>query len=193
MPKNSTPRPTERPPTPAVAVLRWPAQDEERRRLAALGRPRVLVTAAGVTPPSLLDDREVWLEDGCAASRLIDAMAELGRDAVAAPGRPLLDEDGLLRHGGRWVAVPDSQLGVVELLVRNFRRLTPYEDVRAAYPRRGGRQVGRDALHGLVTRLDTRVRTVGLRLDIVRRRGMVLAALDPGHHNPSTEGVSVPT
>jgi hypothetical protein len=39
----------------AVAVLRWPDQEHERRRLAALGRPRVLLAAADVIPPSLLD------------------------------------------------------------------------------------------------------------------------------------------
>lgn len=191
MPKNSSPRSPERPDRPAVAVLRRPGQEGERRRLAALGRPRVLVTAAGVTPSSLLDDREVWLEGGCAATRLVDAMDELGRDAVVAPGRPLLD-DGLLRHAGRRVDIPASQLGVVELLVRNFRRLTPHEDVRAAY-RRAGKQVGREAINALVTRLDTRVRTVGLRLDGVRRRGVILAGCDPGPNNPPNEGVNVPT
>jgi hypothetical protein len=178
MPEDTTTRPPAQPVLPAVAVLRWPAHEEERRSLAALGRPRILVTGPDVTPPSLLDDREVWLRGGCDAAVVVDAMERLRHGAGMAFGRPLLDEDGLLRYAGRWVDVVPAQVGVVGLLVRSYGRIVPHEDVRAAYLR-GGRQVSSASIRALVKRLDARVSLVGLRLHNVRRRGIVLAPSGP--------------
>jgi hypothetical protein len=156
-----------------VAVLRWPAQDRERRRLAALGRPRVLLTGLDIAPPSLLDDRELWVAHAGDARSLADAMEFLGREAGPARGRPLLDEDGRLRHDGRWVDITPSQVGVVEVLVADYRRLVPMERLREAH-RRAGRIVSASAITALVQRLDTRVSPIGLRVRHVRRRGAML-------------------
>jgi hypothetical protein len=86
---------------------------------------------------------------------------------------PTLDDDGLLRFGGRWVPIPDTQIPVVDLLVRNLGRLVRNSDVRAAYEQAGGSGTA-TSLRSLVYRLGRRVAEVGLRLHVVRSRGLVL-------------------
>lgn len=166
---------TRTPPSPfaAVAILRWPEQDTDRRRLAALGRPRVLLTTGDVAPPSLLDDREAWIPDGSDIGTLLEAMENLDRMATLAPGRPLLDPDGLLRYAGRWVEIPRAQLGIVAVLVENYQHLVTNDALREAYER-SARSTSASSLSGLIQRLGTRMTRIGLDLRRVRRRGVVL-------------------
>jgi hypothetical protein len=111
-------------------------------------------------------------------------MAEVRRDEIAPsdwiddadaarPGPPVLDADGLLRHRGRWVPIPDTQLVVVELLVRNFGRLVGTSELRRAYEEAGGSGTS-TSLRSLIHRLGRRVAKVGLQLHVVRSRGLVL-------------------
>lgn len=111
-------------------------------------------------------------------------MAEARRDDItpsdwtdhgdtAPPGPPVLDADGLLRHRGRWVSIPDTQLAVVALLVRNLGRLVGTHEVRRAYEEAGG-SGSAASLRSLVHRLARRVAKVGLTLHVVRSRGLVL-------------------
>jgi hypothetical protein len=86
---------------------------------------------------------------------------------------PMLDADGLLRFRGRWVPIPDTQIPVVDLLVRNLGRLVRNSDVRAAYEQAGGSGTA-TSLRSVVHRLGRRVAEVGLRLHVVRSRGLVL-------------------
>ena len=92
---------------------------------------------------------------------------------TSPPTGPTLDADGLLRHRGRWVPIPDTQLMVVELLVRNLGRLVGNSDVRKAYEAAGGSGTS-TSLRSLVHRLGRRVAEVGLKLHVVRSRGLVL-------------------
>ena len=90
---------------------------------------------------------------------------------------PRLDEDGLLRVGERWVAIPDAQLPVVALLVARYRRLVRKDALIAAYVEGGNS--GHDAsIRSLVARVARRVDRLGLRLHTVRGRGVVLAPVD---------------
>ena len=92
---------------------------------------------------------------------------------------PILDADGLLRHRGRWVPIPDTQLPLVELLVRNLGRLVGTSEVRRAYERAGGSGTS-TSLRSLIHRLGRRVAEVGLQLHVVRSRGLVLDVAGPG-------------
>jgi hypothetical protein len=89
------------------------------------------------------------------------------------PDAPTLDDDGLLRFRGRWVPIPDTQIPVVDLLVRNLGRLVRNSDVRAAYEQAGGSGTA-TSLRSLVYRLGRRVGEVGLRVHVVRSRGLIL-------------------
>jgi DNA-binding response OmpR family regulator len=93
-----------------------------------------------------------------------------------AVGRPVLDEDGLLRHAGRWVPISDTQIPLVAVLVRNVGRLVTSAEVRRAYTAAGG-SGSPTSLRSVVHRLGRRVAEVGLRLHVVRGRGLVLDAV----------------
>jgi hypothetical protein len=82
----------------------------------------------------------------------------------------VLDGDGLLRFDGQWVAVPDGQLAVVELLVRRQGRLVRTQELLDAHRGAGGAP----ALWSLIHRVRVRVRRIGLTVHVVRGRGVVL-------------------
>jgi DNA-binding response OmpR family regulator len=88
---------------------------------------------------------------------------------------PVLDEDGLLRHAGWWVPISDTQIPLVAVLVRNMGRLVSSAEVRRAYTAAGG-SGSPTSLRSVVHRLGRRVAEVGLRLHVVRGRGLVLDA-----------------
>jgi len=87
---------------------------------------------------------------------------------------PRLDEDGLLRVGDRWVAIPDAQLAVVELLVDRYGRLVRKEAVAAAYVG-AGNSGNEGSIRSLMGRLSRRVAQLGLQIHTVRGRGVILA------------------
>lgn len=87
---------------------------------------------------------------------------------------PRLDEDGLLRVGDQWVAIPDAQLPVVTLLVDRYGRVVRKEAVRVAYVEAGNS--GHEAsIRSLLARVAHRVARLGLQLHTVRGRGVMLA------------------
>lgn len=98
---------------------------------------------------------------------------------MVGEAHPVLDEDGLLRLGERWVAIPDGQLSVVELLVERFGRTVSTEQIAAAYTSSGGS--GHAAsIRSLLTRLGRRVARLGLCLETVRGRGVMLVLAERG-------------
>lgn len=103
-------------------------------------------------------------------------------EAVADPTIPTLDQDGLLRHRGRWVAISDSQLPVVALLLSRLGRLVRDSEILAAYVDAGG-SGSQASFRSLVHRVRSRLGELGLELRSVRGRGFVLdvpAALPVG-------------
>jgi hypothetical protein len=92
---------------------------------------------------------------------------------VVDPATPVLDDDGLLRHRGLWVPISDAQIPVVALLVRNIGRLVSAAEIRRTYIAAGG-SGSQASLRSVVHRLGRRVADVGLRLYVVRGRGVVL-------------------
>jgi hypothetical protein len=91
---------------------------------------------------------------------------------------PVLDEDGLLRFGGRWVALSPVQARVVALLLDRFAGgVTTHEELRAAAWGSSARSP--QALATLVKRLRRRVEPLGLDVLTVRLRGYVLDVRRP--------------
>jgi hypothetical protein len=150
-----------------VPMLRWPDQESERRRLAELGEPRVLILDPTMSPPEPLDDLEHWAIDW---SLMPATLAS----------QPRLDEHGLLHHRGQWVAISDAQLGVVRLLVENLGGLVERERLRAAYLDAGGSPTTA-SFRSLIHRLRARFADVGLEMHVVRTKGIVLTPAEaPG-------------
>ena len=107
---------------------------------------------------------------------VLGALEKTMNDTVPIPGDllPRLDEDGLLRVGDQWVAIPDAQLPVVALLVDRYGRLVRTEAIAAAYVEAGNS--GHDAsIRSVVARVAHRVARLGLKLHTVRGRGVMLA------------------
>jgi hypothetical protein len=162
-----------------VELLRWPEQDDRRRLLATLGRPRLLLLSPDAPPPTLVDDLELWIPDGSDPNLIATGITALQQKILTEDDEPVLDDDGLLWFRGNWVAVPDGQLPVIELLVRNYRRLVRNDDLLHAYQRAGGSGTTA-SLRALVGRVGQRLAGVGLDLQVVRRRGVLLGARPPG-------------
>jgi hypothetical protein len=158
---------------PPVELLRWPEQDDRRRLLATLGRPRLLLLAPDAPPPTLLDDLELWIPDGSDPNLIATAVTALQQKVLIDDSAPVLDDDGLLWFQGRWVAIPDAQLPVVDLLVRNYKRLVHNDDLRHAYQRAGGSGTYA-SLRALIGRVNQRLTELGLDLQVIRRRGVLL-------------------
>jgi len=186
MPDPATPTDTATPdqPTtyvPHVELLRWPAQDDRRRLLASLGEPRILLLTPGGPTPALIDDIELWIAEGGDPSDLVRGVAALQRrilDSHIPPAAPALDDDGLLWFRGRWIAVSDTQLPVVDLLVQNYQRLVRNEDLSRTYLDAGG-GTSPASFRTLIGRVAKRLSEVGLKLHVVRRRGVILAIDEP--------------
>lgn len=111
-------------------------------------------------------------------------MAELSRTEISRtiwiidrtdvlPDPPVLDDDGLLRHAGRWVPISEAQMPVVDLLVRNVGRLVTNAQIELTYTAAGG-SGSTTSLRSVIHRLGRRVAVVGLHLHVVRGRGVVL-------------------
>jgi hypothetical protein len=167
---------------PAVAVLRWPDQDEDRRRLATQGRPRVLLISGYEVPPAVLDDHEVWLLSGAEPAEILSAIDTLRERARVRPPAPRLDDDGLLWFAGRWVAVPETQIPVVDLLVDNIGQIVDFDAVRAVYHQAGG-STRATAVRTLIHRVGVRLGRLGLELRVIRQRGVMLVVV--GGHAPA--------
>ncbi len=92
-----------------------------------------------------------------------------GRDGRAA----FVDDGGLLRFAGRWIAVTDQQAPMVELLARRLGSLVRNEELLAAHCAGGGAN-NRGALRARICRLRRQLATVGLTLHVVRGRGVLV-------------------
>jgi hypothetical protein len=163
-----------------VALLAWPAEDGERRHLAALGEPRLLLVDPGVSPPAPLDGNEDWVRSTNDPEE-VQARAEalLARLAAAPRWTPVLDEDGLLRTPSGWAAITDAQLPVLQLLLANLGRVVTTEAISGVY---GGQATGgRPAsMRTMLARLNARIRPLGLELVTIRRRGVLLQVVAGG-------------
>ena len=86
---------------------------------------------------------------------------------------PSLDEFGILRHRGRWVALSHAEESAMRLLLHDLGQVVP----RQAFNQR--LWPGRDArrsIDTLICRLRRSVAPIGLRIATVRSRGFLLEA-----------------
>lgn len=86
---------------------------------------------------------------------------------------PYVDDGGLLRLGGSWVAIPDAQLPVLELLLERYDRVVRTEELAERYAEAGG-SGSPGAVATMLRRLGDRVARLGLQLVTIRDRGQVL-------------------
>lgn len=157
-----------------VVLVRWPAEEERRRHLAAEGRPRLLLVDAAAPAPGVTDPLEDWVrvpaDDGDVQARLSTLAARARR--VDPDGVPALDDDGVIRCNGAWASLPPVEARLTAALLERFGAVVSRDVLaRAGWP---DGAPGRNALDVHVLRLRRRLAPVGLVIRTVRSRGYLL-------------------
>jgi hypothetical protein len=161
-----------------VALVQWPAEQERREQLRRAGQPRLLLVERGA-PPIPVDQLEDWIRLPANDLDLrIRVEALRRRTAAAGACGPLLDDDGVLRVGGRWVSLPPVEARLTAALLERFGAVVSRDALaRSAWP---GGAPGRNALDVRVVRLRRRLSPLRLAIRTVRSRGYLLERADGG-------------
>ena len=166
-------------------MLRWPEEAGRRSSISQSGVPRLLLVADGAEPPTVADCLEDWIRVPAAESEVrarVDALAVRSQahlancddtpDPPVAPAVPEIDDFGVLRVNGSWVALPPLEARLAEALLERLGAVTSRELlVRAGWP---AGAPGRNALDVHVLRLRRRLQPVGLAIRTVRSRGYLM-------------------
>jgi two-component system, OmpR family, response regulator len=167
-----------------VTMLRWPEEEGRRSRISLAGEPRLLLVPDGEEPPPVADCLEDWIRIPAAENEVrarVDALAVRSQAHTAnghsngnghAPTGPELDDFGVLRLNGAWVALPPLEARLAEALLERLGAVTSRELlIRAGWPTGAP---GRNALDVHVLRLRRRLTPVGLAIRTVRSRGYLM-------------------
>jgi hypothetical protein len=166
-------------------LVRWPVDQARREALHDEGRPRLLLVEDG-PPPVVSDELEDWIR---VPAEEIDlrARVEVLRRRVAEITAPVpeLDDDGVLRVGGRWVSLPPVEARLTAALLDRFGAVVSRDALsRAGWPQAAP---GRNALDVHVLRLRRRLAPVALAIRTVRSRGYLLESLAPSAGAPASD------
>ncbi len=164
-----------------VTLLRWPEEEARRARIGLQGGPRLLLVPDGEDPPTVSDCLEDWIRVPAAENEVrarVDALSVRTQVHMAngRPGTddapPALDDFGVLRMNGSWVALPPLEARLAEALLERIGTVTSRETlIRAGWP---VAPPGRNALDVHVLRLRRRLQPVGLAIRTVRSRGYLI-------------------
>ena len=164
-------------------MLRWPEEEGRRARISQAGAPRLLLVADGEEPPAVADCLEDWIRVAAPENEVrarVDALAVRSQAHApnganghgVAPTGPELDDFGVLRVNGAWVALPPLEARLTEALLERLGAVTSRELlIRAGWP---SGAPGRNALDVHVLRLRRRLSPVGLAIRTVRSRGYLM-------------------
>jgi len=131
------------------------------------------VVDQGVAPPLPVDDLEDWVRWPPDPDDITARATNLRRRVVLIPEPAVLDDDGLLRRGEHWVAFTEVQVPVLRLLLDNLDRVVRFQTILETYAEAGGTS-NEVSVRTVLSRLDARLRPLGLELETVRRRGVLL-------------------
>lgn len=169
-----------------VTMLRWPEEAGRRSSISQSGVPRLLLVADGEDPPPVADCLEDWIRvpaDESEVRARVDALAARGQahlengngsdhEQIPGPAAPGIDDFGVLRLNGTWVALPPLEARLATALLERLGAVTSRETlIRAGWP---AGAPGRNALDVHVLRLRRRLQPVGLVIRTVRSRGYLM-------------------
>ena len=165
-------------------MLKWPDESARRSRSCQAGEPRLLLVPEGEEPPAVVDCLEDWIRVPATENEVrarVDALAVRSqvhlpdggvRNGHEVHAAPALDDFGVLRIDGAWVALPPLEARLTEALLERLGAVTSRELlIRAGWP---SGAPGRNALDVHVLRLRRRLEPVGLAIRTVRSRGYLL-------------------
>ncbi len=160
-----------------VTLLRWPEEEPRRARIGSQGGPRLLLVPDGEDPPTVSDCLEDWIRVPAAENEVrarVDALSvrSQAHGASNTDAGPVLDDFGVLRLNGSWVALPPLEARLAQALLERMGTVTSRETlIRAGWP---VAPPGRNALDVHVLRLRRRLHPVGLAIRTVRSRGYLI-------------------
>jgi DNA-binding response OmpR family regulator len=166
-----------------VVLVRWPVEAARRDELQRAGRPRLLLLEHDAAPPVAEDDLEDWIRVPAGEVDLRARVDGLRRRVAAkVDAAPVLDDDGVLRLGDRWVSLPPVEARLTEALLGRYGAVVSREALaRAGWP---AGAPGRNALDVHMLRLRRRLAPLALAIRTVRSRGYLL------ERQSAAEGVS---
>ncbi|CAN5727180.1 MAG: winged helix-turn-helix domain-containing protein [Iamia sp.] len=161
-----------------VTLVRWPAQDARRTALRAARRARLLLLDPSTPVPTPDDDLEDWVRIPVAEADLRARVRWLahrvaGCDATGDDTGPTIDEDGLVRIGPDWVALPPVEHRLARALLDRMGAVVSRDALaHAGWP---DGAPGRNALDVHVLRLRRRLAPLRMTIHTVRSRGYLLS------------------
>jgi len=158
----------------AVALVHYPSEGELRLSLAEGEKPRLLLVENG-TPPLVTDPFEDWIMMPADAIELSARLENLKR-RWENPGKPGLDENGVLTWRGLWVALSPIEARLAGVLLERFGALVSHRALADAWGE--SHDVQQNSLNVQIHRLRRRLGPVGLVVRTVRKRGYVLEAVN---------------
>lgn len=165
-----------------ITLVRWPEQEATRAALRSEGRPRMLLLGPSAPAPDPGDDLEDWVRIPVAEADLRARVRWLAHRVAHGTGsrpevRPVLDDDGLIRVGDGWVALPPVEHRLARALLDRLGTVVSRDALASAGWPEGA--PGRNALDVHVLRLRRRLAPLDLTIHTVRSRGYLLAVRAP--------------
>ena len=155
-----------------VVLIRWPGEQERLQAARDAGEPRLLLVEPTTDPPSTVDPLEDWVRVDEDPGDVQARVTVLARRADGRGAVPTVDDDGLLHHRDRWVALSPLEATIARALVERYGAVVGRDVLaRRAWP------TGvptRNALDVQMVRFRRRVEPLGLEVRTVRSRGYLL-------------------
>jgi two-component system, OmpR family, response regulator len=161
----------------SVVLVQWPGEASRLERLRADGVPRLLLVDSMTAPPELEDCLEDWVRVPASEAEVHSRLAALTARARAhQPEQPVLDDDGVVRAGDGWVALPPVEARLTAALLDRFGAVVGRDALgQAGWPQGAP---GRNALDVHILRIRRRLAPLGIAIRTVRSRGYLLETGD---------------
>jgi DNA-binding response OmpR family regulator len=159
-------------PVSDVVLLRWPREDDRRKACRAAGVPVLLLVEPGETPPFDTGELEDWVRTSADSIEVHARVTALfGRARQQQLPSPVLDHNGVLHVGKRWIGLSPIDERLTRVLVDNLDDLVDVQTLeRAGWDERPASNVLRVRL----LRLRRALEPLGLTIRNVRNQGYVL-------------------
>lgn len=155
-----------------IALVRYPSEADRLERLRAEGQPRLLLVEGDAGPPVTIDLCEDWIRVPADERDVLARSDGIRRRLDNTDEPPQLDDDGLLRFGGRWVSIPPMEVRLLSALIDRMGSVVSRDELSERTWPEGAK--GRNALDVHMLRLRRRVAPVGLAIRTVRSRGYLI-------------------
>lgn len=172
-----------------VELVAWPVEADRCAALDAQGVPRLLLVAGDSSPPPPADDcLQDWVRVPADGEEV--ALRVLGlqhRARQHSQRSPLIDDDGVLRFGADWVALPPIEARLARVLTDRFRGVVGRDILLRAAWAAGTRPARRNVLDVHMLRLRRRLDPIDLAVRTIRGRGYLLESKAKATRNGSVQ------